>query len=89
MPIKMEALRDGFIDGKRVRAGSVFMLADGKKPGKWMQPVGVPRTAPAAPEPPPSPAPEPAPLAEAASGAEEGDSSGEPPVGPRRRKRGN
>ena len=36
MPKKVEALSMGYHDGKRRRAGEVFVIGDKEKPGKWM-----------------------------------------------------
>lgn len=33
------ALSQGFLAGKRIRAGAVFELPPGLKPGRWMQPL--------------------------------------------------
>lgn len=37
MPKKVEALANGFCDGKRRRKGDVFAIADSVKVGKWMK----------------------------------------------------
>lgn len=37
MPKKVEALTQGFYDGVRRRAGSVFVIPDNIKVGKWMK----------------------------------------------------
>jgi hypothetical protein len=37
MPKKVEALVQGFCDGKRRRKGDVFVIADNVKVGKWMK----------------------------------------------------
>ena len=37
MPKKVEALAQGFVDGKRRRKGSVFVIGDNVKVGKWMK----------------------------------------------------
>jgi|GEM_PF-2616824 len=37
MPKKVEALANGFCDGKRRRKGDVFAIADNVKVGKWMK----------------------------------------------------
>lgn len=39
MPKKVEALVQGFCDGKRRRKGDVFVIADNVKVGKWMKVV--------------------------------------------------
>lgn len=39
MAKKVRALRDGFYGGVRRRAGSVFNIADGHKPGRWMEEI--------------------------------------------------
>lgn len=37
MPKKVEAVSQGFCDGKRRRKGDVFVIADNVKVGKWMK----------------------------------------------------
>lgn len=37
MPKKVEALANGFVNGKRKRKGEVFVIADNVKVGKWMK----------------------------------------------------
>jgi hypothetical protein len=37
MPKKIEALAQGFCEGKRRRKGEVFVIADNVKVGKWMK----------------------------------------------------
>ena len=37
--MKYRAKLDGFIGGRRIRAGQVFEFEGSKKPGKWMEPV--------------------------------------------------
>lgn len=37
MPKKVEALANGFVDGKRKRKGDVFVIADNVKVGRWMK----------------------------------------------------
>ena len=50
--MRVRATRDGFYAGSRRRAGSVFTLCDGDKPGKWMAPTDTAATAqPAEPGP--------------------------------------
>ena len=46
MSVKVKATQPGFYAGARRRIGETFVLAEGDKPGSWMEVVGE-----AAPEP--------------------------------------